>query len=498
MSIAIPRFAAKPFNLLSTPQNLQSVLMNEYRSMDFHPLSDTPQFDSDYGESVVHGVSFKEDSVPNLDYSPISSELLELAYTTITPMIENWAGCKLERSWGYGIRSYGPGSKLHVHRDRVETHVISCIVHVDDKSSTPWPLNFIDHWGKLHEVFFLPGQMLFYESLCPHARVQPFTGEYYRNMYLHWRPVDWDPTPYSEVRCKFPSLQEAQQDCVKAFSSDRSVLLPEDWKEWLRLNHSRGCDRRGMIQKAQESGGFSDTVVEAFLDSLDSVLPSVDESRSSSQWLKWFEAPLTHPDNSPRAWKLDTPLAQVYEIPDLLSQEDCELLIDAINRQLIPSSVTTGKPCYRTSSTCHLQGIDPELTGRIDEYLSSLLGVDPSFSEPLQGQYYAKGQYFKEHTDWFAPGTEEYAYHAGIGGQRTWTVMVYLNTVERGGKTCFKHLNRCFAPVQGSALAWNNLTVDGVPNSFTLHEAMPVDEGEKWVITKWFRARPGRNSLPAV
>ena len=43
----------------------------------------------------------------------------------------------------------------------------------------------------------------------------------------------------------------------------------------------------------------------------------------------------------------------------------------------------------------------------------------------------------KEHTDWFAPGTEEFDRHTSPGGQRTWTVMVYLNAVEAGGETRF-------------------------------------------------------------
>jgi len=79
------------------------------------------------------------------------------------------------------------------------------------------------------------------------------------------------------------------------------------------------------------------------------------------------------------------------------------------------------------------------------------------------------------------------------GWQRTWTVMIYLNNVSRGGQTCFNKLERCFTPVRGLALAWNNLMADGTPNPFTLHEAMPVQEGTKWVITKWFRAQSGRN-----
>ena len=48
------------------------------------------------------------------------------------------------------------------------------------------------------------------------------------------------------------------------------------------------------------------------------------------------------------------------------------------------------------------------------------------------------------------------------------TVMVYLNSVEEGGETCFKRLG---VIMPGMALAWNNLQADGTPNPFTLHEA---------------------------
>ena len=93
----------------------------------------------------------------------------------------------------------------------------------------------------------------------------------------------------------------------------------------------------------------------------------------------------------------------------------------------------------------------------------------------------------------YSPGTEEYATHTDSGGQRTWTVMVYLNAVECGGATLFRRLGRSFTPVPGMALAWNNLQADGTPNPFTLHEALTVEAGHKWVITKWFRADFGRN-----
>ena len=245
--------------------------------------------------------------------------------------------------------------------------------------------------------------------------------------------------------------------------------------------------------------GFDREAIEAVLDqgtSQETAPVQLADSKPSLQsvnWLGWFEAPITRPDHQPRAWRLDTPLAQVYELPHLLGRDACEEVIEAINSSLKPSTVTRGSSDYRTSRTCHLRQNHPALAERLDQQFAELLGVDPRLSEPIQGQRYDPGEYFKEHTDWFSPGTKEFTKHTTSGGQRTWTLMVYLNAVERGGETCFKRLGRCFTPLPGLALAWNNLQADGTPNPFTLHEAMPVEKGSKWVITKWFREKAGRN-----
>ena len=42
-------------------------------------------------------------------------------------------------------------------------------------------------------------------------------------------------------------------------------------------------------------------------------------------------------------------------------------------------------------------------------------------------------------------------------GQRTWTTMIYLNDVEKGGETYFKHLKLKIKPEKGLLIAWNNL-----------------------------------------
>ena len=177
----------------------------------------------------------------------MSEGLMELAYAQLTPLMEEWAGQPLERSWGYGVRSYGPGSWLHMHRDRVDTHVVSCIVHVADQSNEPWPLDFIDHDAEHHRVVFKPGTMLFYESLCPHGRASEFDGAFYRNMYFHWRPKAWDPAPYQQLAAKFATVEEA---CQSNQDLKRIASIPETWRDWLLLNQGRGCDREGMLERA--------------------------------------------------------------------------------------------------------------------------------------------------------------------------------------------------------------------------------------------------------
>ena len=257
--------------------------------------------------------------------------------------------------------------------------------------------------------------------------------------------------------------------------------LTAEWRDWLRLNRDRGCDCEVLQQRAVAQG-FSSQEIERELQ-LPPPPPGVQ---------RWNQPPLTDSRHQPRAWRLDTSLAQVYEIPGFLSRAECAEVIETIDRGLVPSTVTTGPDDYRTSRTCHLNDVNAALATRLDKRLAALLAVPMALSEPLQGQRYDPGEYFRAHTDWFTPDSVEYVNHTRLGGQRTWTIMVYLNTVPCGGETVFADLERAFTPVAGMALAWNNLRKDGSPNPHTLHEALPVEQGVKYVITKWFREQTGR------
>jgi prolyl 4-hydroxylase len=298
--------------------------------------------------------------------------------------------------------------------------------------------------------------------------------------------------------------------------------LSDAWAEWLQANLARGCNPRRLFFRVAAEGfdlreisrqldGFFPQELAAGVDASGFVAPPPARKRRTrgpvtrvdgrwrpatngkEPWHSLYHAPLTRKDFRPRAWKIDTDEAQLYEIPDFLDAETCRTLTAAIDVSLTPSTVTRGPADYRMSSTCFIRRTEPELARELDARIAALIGVDPAWSEPIQGQRYDPGGYFKAHKDFFAPNTPEFDKHTRSGGQRTWTVMIYLNEVEEGGGTRFEAVGRTFRPVPGLAVAWNNLTIDGTPNHGTMHEALPVVRGVKYVITKWFRELPGRN-----
>ncbi|KQM41093.1 prolyl hydroxylase family protein [Sphingomonas sp. Leaf10] len=175
----------------------------------------------------------------------------------------------------------------------------------------------------------------------------------------------------------------------------------------------------------------------------------------------------------------------------LIPSDLCAALIERIDAKRRPSTIAdaNGDPTFRTSETCDLDSSDP-VTAAAEALILDFCGLDPAHGEPLQGQRYAVGQEFKAHTDYFDPQGGDFARYCSLAGNRTWTVMLYLNEPGAGGATRFKAIDKIVQPETGKLLAWNNLRADGSPNPATLHHGMKVREGTKYVLTKWFRERP--------
>ncbi len=193
----------------------------------------------------------------------------------------------------------------------------------------------------------------------------------------------------------------------------------------------------------------------------------------------------------PGMMRVPTPRLEMFMLREFLNDQECASLVARIDRDRRPSTIAdaNGDHYFRTSETCDLPMQEPEIVA-LDEKISAIAGIDRQFGEPIQGQRYEPGQEFKSHTDYFDPHGADFQRYCNISGQRTWTFMVYLNDVEAGGATRFKVIDKIIQPEKGKLVCWNNRRPDGSVNPATLHHAMKVRKGLKYVITKWYRERP--------
>ncbi|GGC21655.1 2OG-Fe(II) oxygenase [Novosphingobium marinum] len=193
----------------------------------------------------------------------------------------------------------------------------------------------------------------------------------------------------------------------------------------------------------------------------------------------------------PSIYRVPIDQAEIFASSDFLSSAECDRLIAMIDEVARPSETFDAEDhyAYRTSYSGDVNP-DDSFVRMIERRLSDLLGIDLAWSETIQGQRYFPGQEFKEHNDWFDTRAPYWKEEKRRGGQRSWTAMVFLNDVEEGGTTQFVKVGVKVPPQRGALLLWNNALPDGSPNEFTMHAALPVERGVKYVITKWFRTRP--------
>ena len=180
----------------------------------------------------------------------------------------------------------------------------------------------------------------------------------------------------------------------------------------------------------------------------------------------------------------------MIQLQNFLNQEECDYLIDLINKDNRKSTVVgheNAKSVYdqkhRTSSTCDLSNNDEKVRD-IHKKIADNLGFDISRGETLQGQMYNPGQYFRQHHDYFQG--EHYDRFCLTSGNRVKTFMIYLNDDCKGGDTNFPKLNLSIKPEKGKAVIWDNM-IDGELNPNSMHEGTDVIEGTKYIITSWWR-----------
>jgi len=246
----------------------------------------------------------------------------------------------------------------------------------------------------------------------------------------------------------------------------RSTIINNEWILWIDKNLERNCDIKEI----------RDVLEKAF--PLHPQINQILANRFSIQ--KKIER-----------IKFPTVKMDLYLIQNFLTTEECHNIIQAAKGHYTPSTITTQKTekdlYFRTSSTCHYNALGAQgknVLDQIDQKICNKMQLSNKSSEFIQIQHYVEGNEFKLHHDFFDVQSSREMKNQG---NRTWTFMVFLNNVEKGGETFFEKINVKFQPKQGMALVWNNLHINGSPNYNTLHAGLPILTGEKYIITKWFR-----------
>ncbi len=174
----------------------------------------------------------------------------------------------------------------------------------------------------------------------------------------------------------------------------------------------------------------------------------------------------------------------IYILDNFLSVKECDTIIASVVDGLEPSTLTRpdkSDPYFRTSKTGHFDGSG--IQDKVETKIARMLDLPRSTSETCQVQHYEVGDEFKAHWDYFHEGVDDDFLK---DGQRTWTFMVYLNNVKKGGSTEFVNLGQKIYPKKGTAVVWCSLDKDAKPDEDTLHRGSPVEDGHKFIITKWF------------
>ncbi len=159
--------------------------------VEFYNTNKTQMVDEHVPGDFIYNKGEDKKSSSLVELSP---ELKEKIHDTMKPLLEQWCGETLEPTYVYGIRIYHDNAVLKEHRDRLETHIISVIINVNQEVNEDWPLVIEDNYYRQHHVVLKPGEMVFYEGArLKHGRPIALQGKSFANIFCHFKPAGYIP-----------------------------------------------------------------------------------------------------------------------------------------------------------------------------------------------------------------------------------------------------------------------------------------------------------------
>jgi hypothetical protein len=230
-AFVVPNFTEYGFGLGRCSEELLSTLRQAIR--DGIPTAR----DEPYSDAI---------DAPTLPWLIDRPDLTARVLKDMQPYAEEWSGMELEPFGAYGFRVYRNQSQLHMHLDRMQTHIISFILHIDSsEDAEPWPIFIEDFNGTTHEVTLTPGDILFYESSkCFHGRPRRLNGSWYSSVFVHYYPKGWQDTNHDleahyAVPPRWSNEPPGKTGIPKMVLAGTSMKEPECPNDWCRTKISK-------------------------------------------------------------------------------------------------------------------------------------------------------------------------------------------------------------------------------------------------------------------
>ena len=294
------------------------------------------------------------------------------------------------------------------------------------------------------------------------------------------------------------ALSPTQQSATSTRKPSAQSITPE-LRRWIIEQAQAGFSAPVVLQSMRDAGWDEDVAADAMETTLQEHLNELAVQKGEPS-----AVPVPEPllGDSPallnagdRQVQVLMQLAKprVVVFGNFLSPEECDALIAAARprmaRSLTVATQTGGEEVNddRTSDGMFFQRGESALVQTIEERIAKLLQWPIENGEGLQVLHSRPGAEYKPHYDYFDPHEPGTPTIVKRGGQRVGTLVMYLNTPEKGGGTTFPDVFLEVAPQRGNAVFFSYERPH--PSTQTLHGGAPVIAGEKWIATKWLRER---------
>ncbi len=285
----------------------------------------------------------------------------------------------------------------------------------------------------------------------------------------------------------------------------KQPVTPE-LRQWIVAQAQAGHQPESVLQAMRASGWQEDVAIAAMEDTLQGFLAEHQSQQRQQQQEPVQELPAGVPvpdadvaespvwvDAGDRQVQVLTTLKhpRVIVFGDLLSHDECDAIIAAARPRMARSETvqmdTGGSEVHaaRTSRGMFFERGENEVCQRVETRIAKLLSWPVKNGEGLQVLHYMPGAEYQPHHDYFDPTKSGTVPIVARGGQRVGTLIMYLNSPQKGGGTTFPDVGLEVGPVKGNAVFFSYDRPH--PSTKTLHGGAPVIAGEKWVATKWLR-----------